>query len=593
MTKSNFLFRIKFIYAGFFLFFFILVGQLYLVQVVKGEDYKQKADNQYIKPQYVFNRGNIYFEDRTGKRISAGMTRSGFQLTINPTLIENPEETYQKLSNILEIDKEDFIYRANKKDDVYEVIERRIEDGKVEKEIRKLELEGVYLELDKWRFYPGGKLASHVLGFVGYNEDSLEGIYGVEKYYNYLLNRESKNLFVNFFAEIFLNLNSVIVGNNSDKEGDIILTIEPTVQEYLESTLEKLKEKWDSELAGGIIINPNNGEIYAMGFAPGFDPNNFSTAEKGVRFGNPMVESVYEMGSIIKALTMAIGLDTGAVTPDTTYNDVGTEVINGSRISNYDGRARGVVPIQQILSQSLNIGAAFVASEVGNEIFAQYLLDLGFGEETGIDLPNETYGLVSNLQSTRDIEYATASFGQGVAITPIETVKALSSLANGGLLITPHLVKEIKYGVISSDKISYNTDERIFKEETSKEISSMLSIVVDEALLGGTVKSDNYNIAAKTGTAQMAKETGRGYYENKYLHSFFGYFPATKPEFLTFLYVIDPKGVKYASHTLTTPFMDIFKFLVNYYEVTPDKVEVESPESLPAGRQVRKVESHE
>jgi len=473
MKKSNFLFRIKFLYAGFFLFFFILIGQLYVVQIVKGEEFKQKADNQYIKPQYIFNRGNIYFEDKTGKKISAGMTQSGFQLTINPTLIENPEQVYSKLSEIIEIDKEDFFYRAKKEDDTWEVIKRQISDDEVFKKIKSLDLDGVTLELDKWRFYPGDKLASHVLGFVGYNEDSLEGIYGVEKYYNYLLNRKSKNLLVNFFAEIFQNLNSVISRENDEKEGDIVLTIEPTVQEYLESILEDVAEEWDTDLAGGIIINPNNGEIYAMGFSPSFDPNNFSQAEENVRFGNPMVESVYEMGSIIKALTLAIGLDTGVITSESTYNDVGTKVLNESRISNYDGKARGVIPMQEILNQSLNIGAAFVQNKIGNERFAQYLLDLGLGEETGIDLPNETFGLVSNLESTRDIEYATASFGQGIALTPIETVKALSALANGGLLITPHLVKEIKYGIISSDKIFYNPDIRSFKEETSKEISRM------------------------------------------------------------------------------------------------------------------------
>ncbi|MBU1046411.1 penicillin-binding protein 2 [Patescibacteria group bacterium] len=576
MKKSSFLFRIKFLYAGLFLFFFILVGQLYMIQIVKGDEYSEKADNQYIKPQYIFNRGNIYFEDKNGKRISAAMTRSGFQLTINPSLIEDAEGTFNKLSQIIEIDKEDFMYRAGKKDDTYEVIKRQIIDDKISKQIKDLKLKGVTLELDKWRFYPGDKLASHVLGFVGYNEDSLEGIYGVEKYYNYILNRESKNLFVNFFAEIFLNVNSVIDGDDSKKEGDIVLTIEPTVQEYLETTLEDLEEKWSTDLAGGIIIDPNNGEIIAMGFSPSFDPNNFSKAKDGVLFGNPMVESVYEMGSIIKALTMAIGLDTGVVTAETTYNDTGFKTLNGKTFYNYDGKARGVVPMQEVLNQSLNIGAAFVENKIGNERFAKYLLDLGIGEETGIDLPNETYGLVSNLESTRDIEYATASFGQGIAMTPIETVKALSALANGGVLITPHLVKEIKYSVLSSDEISYDDNERIFKEETSDEISRMLVQVVDEALLGGTVKSEDYTIAAKTGTAQMAKEDGRGYYDDKYLHSFFGYFPATRPEFLTFLYVVDPKNVNYASHTLTQPFMDIFKFLVNYYEVVPDRVGVES-----------------
>ncbi|MCK5021705.1 MAG: penicillin-binding protein 2 [Candidatus Pacebacteria bacterium] len=538
------------------------------MQIVKGEEYGREANRQYIQPKNTFNRGNIFFEYKDDKKFSAGMTISGFKLTINPNLIENAEDVYEKLSNIIEIDKDIFLYRANKKGDPYEEIKDRLDFESAEK-IRELDLIGVSLEMDKWRFYPGNNLASHTLGFVAYNGDSLEGIYGVEKYYDYLLQRESKNLFVNFFAEIFSNLNQVILEEGIKKEGDIIMTIEPSVQNYLENRLEELSDNWKTELAGGIIINPNNGEIYALGFSPTFDSNNFNKAE-GIKFGNPMVENVYEMGSIIKALTVAIGLDTGAVSADTIYNDKGSITLDGKTISNYDGKARGVVELQQILNQSLNLGAVFVAQEIGNKKFAKYLFDLGLGEETGIDLPNETYGLLSNLESNRDIEYATASFGQGIAITPIGAVKALCTLANGGFLITPHLVKEIEYDIMPSEKLFYE-NERIFKEETSREISRMLSVVVDDALLGGTVKSDDYLIAAKTGTAQMVRENIGGYYENKYLHSFFGYFPASKPEFLVFLYIIDPKEVKYSSQTLTHPFMDIFRFLINYYEVIPDR----------------------
>jgi stage V sporulation protein D (sporulation-specific penicillin-binding protein) len=245
--------------------------------------------------------------------------------------------------------------------------------------------------------------------------------------------------------------------------------------------------------------------------------------------------------------------------------------LNGSKISNYDGKARGVVEMQQILNQSLNVGAAFVEQQVGNSEFAKYFLKLGLGEETGIDLPNETYGLVSNLKSPRDLEYATASYGQGIALTPIGTVRALSSLANGGMLINPHLVKKIDYESGFSNELTYDNSKRVFREESITSLNKMLIEVVDDALLGGTMKSDDYTIAAKTGTAQMAKEDGRGYHDDKYLHSFFGYFPATRPEFLVFLYIIDPKEIKYASHTLTAPFMDIFKFLVNYYEVEPDR----------------------
>ncbi|MFH1402258.1 MAG: penicillin-binding protein 2 [Patescibacteria group bacterium] len=573
MQKFNFLSRIKFLRFGFILFFLILITQLYMVQIIKGEEYEQKATNQYVKPQYIFNRGNIFFEDKNGKRISAGMNRSGFKVTINPDLIKekDAENVYQQLSKIIKIDKDTFLYRAGKENDSYEEVLGKI-DSETAKKIEDLDLSGVNIEMDKWRFYPGNELASHLLGFVGYNENSFEGIYGVENYYDYLLQRKSKNLFVNFFAEIFLDLNNVISNDEVEKEGDIILTIDPSVQTYLETKLEELSEKWKTDLAGGVIINPNNGEIYALGLHPDFNLNDFQNA-KNISFGNPIVENVYEMGSIMKALTVAIGLDMGVITADTIYNDKGSLILNGKTISNFDGKARGLIKVQEILNQSLNVGAVFTEQKIGNEKFAEYLLNLGFGEETGIDLPNETFGLISNLKSARDIEYATISYGHGIAVTPIGMVKALSSLANGGVLITPHLVKEIKYGIMSSDNIFYENKTRIFKEETSKEISRMLTVTVDEALLNGAIKSDNYTIAAKTGTAQIAKENGRGYYDDKCLHSFFGYFPATKPEFLVFLYIVDPKNAGYSSGTLTYPFADIFKFLVNYYEISPDRME--------------------
>ena len=198
------------------------------------------------------------------------------------------------------------------------------------------------------------------------------------------------------------------------------------------------------------------------------------------------------------------------------------------------------------------------------------MLAFGLGSKSGIDLPSEGRPLVNNLNSTREIEHATASYGQGIAMSPMVITRALSVLANGGTLITPHVTKEVDYlgGV---DKVtSVAPGERILKESTSKEITRMLVSVVDHALLEGKVKQTNYNIAAKTGTAQMADPKG-GYYTDRYLHSFFGYFPATNPRFLAFLYTVYPKGVDYASHTLTQPFIDVVKFLINYYQIPPDR----------------------
>ena len=226
--------------------------------------------------------------------------------------------------------------------------------------------------------------------------------------------------------------------------------------------------------------------------------------------------------------------------------------------------------MQAVLDESLNTGAAFVESKLGNQRFADYMYKFGLGTTTGIDLPNEVAGLVTNLKSSRDIEYATASFGQGIAISPITITRALSVLANGGTLVTPHLAERIDYKTGFSSEITYPQGARVISQETSHEISRMLTEVVDTSLLGGTVKMEHYSIAAKTGTAQIAAPTG-GYYSDKYLHSFFGYFPSYDPKFLVFLYTVEPQGEPYASHTLTAPFMNIAKYLINSYEVPPDR----------------------
>ncbi|MBX4209586.1 hypothetical protein KW799_02770, partial [Candidatus Parcubacteria bacterium] len=268
---------------------------------------------------------------------------------------------------------------------------------------------------------------------------------------------------------------------------------------------------------------------------------------------------------------MAAGIDAGVVKPETVYDDTGFILVNGAKISNFDGKARGMTSMQKVLNESLNVGMAFVAKKLGNDAVTKYLTSYGLGEETGIDMPGEVRGQIANLKSPRDLEHVTAAFGQGIAISPIETIRALSSLGNGGFLPNPHLVKRIEYASGGVKTPSYDNTKRVIDPETSETITRMLVNVVDTSLLGGTVKLPHYTVAAKTGTAQMAKEDGRGYYDDRYLHSFFGYFPAYKPQFIIFLFTVYPKGAQYASHTLTQPFIDLTKFLINYYEVPPDR----------------------
>ena len=568
MKLSSFQLRIRIVILCIILVVIILLTRLFFVQVVNKNLYTEKADKQYVTPaSNIFNRGSIYFSKKDGSLVAAGTVSAGFKLAILPKDIVDPVSVFSKLSPYMDMDKETFMSKASKKQDPYEEVATELNKEQVT-EIENLNIKGTSIFKDNWRSYPGGSLASHTLGFLAYKGDSLIGQYGLERYYNSTLSNPKNEAYVNFFAEVFSNIRDTITNTN---KGEIITTIEPSVQYTLESELLSTLKKWNADQAGGIIMNPQTGEIYAMAGMPDFDLNNFKDVSNVGVYRNPIVENVFEFGSVIKPLVMASAIDAGAVTTETTYFDAGSVVVDKKTINNFDKKGRGTISMQGVLDQSLNTGMVFAENKLGHTKFRTYMKSFGIGEKTGIDLPNETSGLISNLDSPRNIEYANASFGQGIALTPIEAVRAFSIIANGGKLVTPHLVKEIKYDNGLSKTINYPfIKENLLKKETTDTVTRML-IHVFEAYDGGSHKLTNYSVATKTGTAQVALEDGKGYYTDRHMHSFFGYFPAYDPKYVVFLFLKNPKEVKYASQTLIPPFIDITKFILNYYNVPPDR----------------------
>ena len=554
-------------------FALLLVARLYFVQVVNGEEFALRAERQYTKAaEAVYNRGSIYFMRKDGTHLSAAGIVTGFRFAITPDKIEDPEAAYTHVSTYLPLEREVFDAAYAKKGDPYEVIARFVPE-EIGVQIAQNDIPGLIVERERWRVYPAQMTAAQTVGFIAYdNDDSLSGRYGLEKYYNDVLSRSQEGLFGNFFTELFANIDDAVSDPRSARAGDLITSIEPQVGQMLREVLLSVARTYNSREVGGIIMDPKTGDIIALDTVPSYDPNDVKNGDPET-FDNPLVEARHEFGSIVKALTVASGLDAGVITPDTTYTDTGCITLNTRKICNHDLKSRGTATMQQVLGESLNLGASYIAGRLGHDRMRAYIENLGLGTETGIDLPGEIPGDIENIKnSPRDVEYATASFGQGIASTPVEMIRALSALANEGKLPNPHIVKAIRLqsGVVR--ELSWGIQDRVYDPEAVEETTRMLVHVVDNDLKGGTAGIAEMSIAAKTGTAQIA-DPGGGYAEGRYFHSFFGYFPAYEPRFIILLYTREPQGVRYASETLTDPFMELTRFLISYYDIPPDRAE--------------------
>ena len=568
---KNFLSRLRFIFVGIVAVGFVLIANLFYIQIQNGEVFRQQADGQYVAPSYnSFERGSIFFQEPDGSRISAAGQKSGYKISINPSSFSaDPDEIYAAISAHTEISRDTFFSAVEKKDKQYAEILTRVNKD-LAKTIKAELGSVVQLHTEKWRSYPLKGAGSHLLGFLAYRGDDFGGRYGLERVYENTLKRENTDIYTNFFARIFHNVQD-FVDPEVVPEGDIVTTIDPKAQLFLEKEIAKIQDTWQSSSTGGIIIHPKTGAIYAMGAYPNFDNNSFTQFNPS-NFRNPLVENVYEVGSIMKPLVVALGIDTGDVNTETLeYYDKGSVQVEDYTIKNFDGRGRGWVSVQDILNQSLNTGMVYITKRIKKQVFRDFFKNLGFQEKTGIDLPSEGSSLTANLKSSRDIEHTNISFGQGIAITPVAMVRALSVLANNGRRVDPHLVKKIEYTNGFSKTLSPEIENQkvVISPEAAGETSRLLVNVFDE-YRGGEARLENYRIAAKTGTAQIPDPKG-GYYDDRNLHSFFGYFPAYEPEFLVFLYTVHPKGVKYSSQTLIDPFRSIAKYLINAYDVAPDR----------------------
>lgn len=569
--RAQFRSRIRIVFALIILATLGILVRLYFIQIIHTDVYAEKADRQFASGGGgLFDRGSIYFTRKDGTLISAATLTTGFLVAINPQTLTDPERAYDALSRIASstMSYDAFLASAAKKNAVYVEVAHRLsnEQGRA---LAAESIPGVEVLRESWRYYPGRTLSAQSIGIVSFGSgDALVGQTGLEAMYDGTLARSGDGLYTNFFAELFSNVENLLVDATDVREGDLITTIEPEVETRLEKELREVHERYASRETGGIIMIPSTGEIIALASFPSYDPDDLGSVDPAL-LGNPLAEHVYEFGSIMKPLTMAAAFDAGVVTAKSTYADTGCVTVNTERICNWDGKARGRISIDQIIVQSLNVGASWLATELGQERFRDYFMTL-FGEKTGIDVPSETGALLGNLSRPEQVGYNTAAFGQGIAVTPLQMIRALGTLANRGAMVEPHLVDAVRLNSGITRAVERGLAVPVFSETAVHETARMMTKVVDEKLRNGSAKVPTMSVAAKTGTAQRTKASG-GYYVDRFFHSFAGFFPSYNPRFVILLYTDDPKGIEYASETLDGAFLDLTHFLIDYYAVPPDR----------------------
>ncbi len=561
--------RIKIVLLFFLLLFAALASRLFILQIVQHQEYSRLAARQHrLVKEVLSERGIIYAQDKNGELIPLTLNKNYKTLSVSPKDIKSLEEVLNFISKNFAIGDEAIAKKISKENDSYEVILKKIEPEKAEKLVKQLPA-GVFFEDEKTRIYPHGTMAAQLLGFVSKETDEDKGRYGLERFYEKdLLGRIGLFEGAKDTAGFWVALGKRVV-SPSENGSSLILSIDYNIQLKAESLLKTAREKWQATSGSVLVLEPSTGKMFAMASSPDFNPNEFSKEKDFSVFLNPLVESIFELGSVLKPITMAAGLEEKLVEPNSTYHDPGEIKIGGYVVKNFDGKAYGIQTMTQVLEKSLNTGAIYVAKLLGHEKQYNYLKNFGFGQKTGIDLPGEVAGNIANLAAGREIDFTTASFGQGIAVTPLQLAMALGAVANQGKLMKPYVVERIIDGSGNETTHQPATVTEVISKETAEKLSKMLVSVVRSGF-ENRAGVKGYFVAGKTGTAQIPNRNGSGY-SDKVIHTFIGYAPAFNPRFLVLLQLNEPKGNRFAANTLTPVFHDLAEYILNYYEIPPDE----------------------
>ncbi|MBP7998253.1 MAG: penicillin-binding protein 2 [Chloroflexi bacterium] len=540
----------------------IIVGRLIAFQAVQGPEWAAQGERLHIlQVQDQPNRGIIY--DRNGAVLAANS--SDYQIGVSPNLVLDAEQMATTLAPYLNIPRYELLDKLNS-EQPYELLAGRV-TPQVADAIRGLgyEEQGLQIEPIPRRIYPQGQLLCHVLGYTTF--DGL-GSAGVEGYYQNELAGEAASAFVNISP---LTEQPEVIAREGDS---MVLTIDRSIQYLVEQTLQGAILEHGAQDGTIIVMDPRSGAILAMASTPCFDPNTYYQVADPSVFLNPATGKQYEPGSVMKLVTMAAALDSGTVTPQTTYYDSGMLQVGGVQVFNWDRGGYGETDMTTLLINSLNVGAATIATWMGPETFYTYLDRFGFGRPTGIDLMAEASGVMNHPgdELWTEAEIATNSFGQGLAVTPLQMVSAVSAIANNGVMMQPYLVQERQSANGELFVHQPTVLSRPISAETAQILSTMAVSVVARGLDAATV--EGYTVAGKSGTAQIPVN---GIYDPvNVIASFIGWLPADNPELLVFVILNKPTSAYWGSQTAAPVFSQLVSELVVMLDIPPDTIRLQA-----------------
>lgn len=544
----------------------VLVLRLFFLQIVDTSDLEAKNLSQVqVNRKLQSPRGTIYDRHESPLAMSV-FTKS---LYADPQMLKkNPEDIAELVAPYVSISKEAIVENL-KEDTAFVWLDRMMEPDKskaVEKIIEDEKLEGLNFVEESKRYYPNGNLAAQVLGFVGTEDKGLDGL-------EMVLDDELKGGLTKEVVATDRKGNaifgSVLAQYLPDKGKSVTLTIDATVQFIAERALEQAMVDTKPAHASVIVMDPKTGEILAMANRPTYDPNHYDKG-KEQDFKNIAVTNLYEPGSTFKPIIASAALASGKWTVDTVYNDTGSIMASGHVMQNWNGEGYGKVRLLEILKFSINTGMARLGLTTGPEILSEYVHKYGFGQPTGIELPGEGEGLLFNPEEMADIDTASMSIGQGIAVTPLQMVRAFGAIANGGILMKPHIVKAYNNpdGTVASETQTESQGQAIPENVAS----TIVDILEKEVSEGGGNKAmvEGYHFGGKTGTAQKLNTEYGGYLDGHYIASFIGFGPVEDPKFVVLVTIDDPSnGSIYGGQIAAPVFKDIMSQLVRYYQISP------------------------